>query len=57
VCGRDWQEPLLFCAGPDAVAVPALAAKVTERCAFLDVPFDPDAFREGVEKSRAMRAG
>jgi hypothetical protein len=37
------------CAGADGAAAPDLAAIAAAGCALLDVPFDPDAFRGGVE--------
>ena len=39
------------CAVNDTRAGPDLATIVAERCALLDAPFDPDAFRAGVETS------
>ena len=36
---------------PATVAGPDLAATVADRCSLLDVPFDPDAFRAGIEAS------
>jgi hypothetical protein len=37
------------CAGDDSATAPDLTAIAAERCGLLDVPFDPDAFRAGVE--------
>jgi hypothetical protein len=37
------------CAGGDGPAAPDLSAIAAAGCALLDVPFDPDAFRAGVE--------
>ncbi len=46
----DYEELERRCAAPDAVS-PDLASTVAGRCAQLDVPFDPDAFRAGIEAS------
>lgn len=45
----SYDEVARRCAGEDGPAAPDLAAIAAERCALLDVPFDPDAFRAGVE--------
>jgi hypothetical protein len=37
------------CAGEDAPAAPDLTGIAAAGCALLDIPFDPDAFRAGVE--------
>ena len=45
----SYDEVSRRCAGADGRAVPDLAAIAAAGCARLDVPFDPDVFRAGVE--------